>query len=268
MVTIMHTACIILSRRCFQNETSFLKARLFLLLFMTPFIHSAQVPAIDMVLVQGGTFRMGSAQWAHDEQPVHEVQLDDFYIGRYEVTQAQWYAVMQGDTNKCYFQGCDGCPVERVSWYNVQDFIRRLNELTNLNYRLPTEAEWEYAARGGISSKKYKYSGSNNDVTVAWKVGRSDLSTHPAGQKAPNELGIYDMTGNVFEWCSDWYAPGWYAISGKANPSGPYTGTCKVIRGGSWFYDSAGLRNTDRECANPDFRYGYIGFRLCRSAAR
>lgn len=241
---------------------------LFLAFFLMPFIHSAQVPEVDMVFVKGGTFRMGCTQWARDEQPVHEVLLDDYYIGRFEVTQAQWYMVMSGDTNKCYFQGCDDCPVERVSWYNVQDFIRRLNELTNLNYRLPTEAEWEYAARGGVRSKKFKYSGSNNDIAVAWKVGRSDLRTHPVGQKAPNELGIYDMTGNVFEWCSDWYATGWYGVSGKENPTGPAVGTSKVMRGGCWFYDSAGLRNTDRECANPDYRYGYIGFRLCRTASK
>jgi formylglycine-generating enzyme required for sulfatase activity len=226
----------------------------------------AQAPDIEMVFVKGGKFRMGATSGSEDEQPVHEVILNDYYIGKFEITQMQWKTVMAGDTNKCYFEGCDSCPVERVSWYNVQEFIAKLNELTGKNYRLPTEAEWEFAARGGLLSKGFKYSGSNTDLLVAWKVGRSGLRTHPVGQKKPNELGIYDMSGNVFEWCSDWYLSNWYEVSGKYSPVGPLEGTFKVIRGGSWFYDSEGLRSTDRRSANPDFRYGYIGFRLCRPA--
>ena len=158
-------------------------------------------------------------------------------------------------------------PVERVSWYNIQEFINKLNSKTKMNFRLPTEAEWEYAARGGSLSKKYKYSGSNADVSVAWKVGISNAMTHPVGLKKPNELGLYDMTGNVFEWCADWYSPTWYLVSPRDNPTGPAEGNYRVIRGGSWFYDYAGLRVSDRESANPTFRYGYVGFRLCRFAA-
>ena len=136
-----------------------------------------------------------------------------------------------------------------------------------MNFRLPSEAEWEFAARGGMYSKGYKYSGSNTDSEVAWKVGNSGSRTHPVGRKKPNELGIYDMTGNVFEWCADWYAPAWYKVTTENNPTGPVEGVHRIIRGGSWFYDHAGLLSADRESANPSFRYGYIGFRLCRSAA-
>ena len=227
---------------------------------------TAQDIPVEMVFVQGGTFKMGSNFGVVDEQPVHEVTVGDFYIGKYEVTQQQWHMIMDQDTNKCYFEGCDSCPVERVSWYNVKEYIDKLNEKTRMNYRLPTEAEWEYAARGGSLSKGYKFSGSNAEVTVAWKVGNSHAMTHPVGRKKPNELAIYDMTGNVFEWCSDWYSQTWYQISPKDNPTGPPEGMHRVIRGGSWFYDNTGLRVTDRASANPSYRYGYVGFRLCRSA--
>ncbi|MCX6267929.1 MAG: SUMF1/EgtB/PvdO family nonheme iron enzyme [Bacteroidetes bacterium] len=225
---------------------------------------SAQDLNPDMVFVQGGKFRMGSNLGGKDERPIHDVVLHDFYIGKYEITQQQWRLIMSQDTSKCYFEKCDSCPVERVSWFNVHEFIGKLNEQTGLNYRLPTEAEWEYASSGGSLSKGCKFSGSNADVSVAWKVGNSQAKTHPVGHKKANELGIYDMSGNVFEWCSDWYSSSWYEVSPKENPTGPVQGTFRVIRGGSWFYDHAGLRVTDRESANPEFRYGYIGFRLSR----
>ena len=226
----------------------------------------AQVETPGMVLVQGGKFKMGSAIRTSDEQPVHEVVLDDFYIGRYEVTQREWRQIMDRDTNRCYFEGCDRCPVERISWYNACEYISGLNKKTGMNYRLPTEAEWEFAARGGLLSKGYKFSGSNADTAVAWKVGNSDLKTHPVGGKKANELGIFDMTGNVAEWCADWYGEEWYHVSPAVNPTGPAEGVCRVMRGGSWYYDHLGLCSTDRECGNPTFRYGYVGFRLCRSA--
>lgn len=225
----------------------------------------AQETNHDMVFVQGGKFKMGSKIGGSDEKPVHEIVLDDFYIGRFEVTQIQWRQLMDNDTSTCYFEGCDSCPVERVSWYNVREYIRKLNEKTRMNYRLPTEAEWEFAARGGMLSRGYKYSGSNSDSLVAWKVGNSDAKTHLVGHKKPNELGVYDMSGNVFEWCADWYAPEWYRFSPVHNPKGPVEGVFRIIRGGSWFYDNSGLLTTDRESANPSYRYGYIGFRLCRS---
>ncbi len=247
-----------------------------ILVLAVPFIH-AQMTEPEMVFVKGGKFKMGTVTGGGDDQPVHDVVLDDFYIGKFEVTQQQWRTIMDQDTNKCYFEGCDSCPVERVSWYNVLEYIAKLNDTLKTNYRLPTEAEWEYAARGGTLSKGYKYSGSNSDEGVAWKVrssnamthpdGKKQSKTHPVGLKKPNELGIYDMTGNVFEWCNDWYSSSWYKISPKKGPEGPSEGTFKVIRGGSWFFDHAGLRTTDRESANPSYRYGYIGFRLCRSAS-
>ncbi|MEI7725812.1 MAG: formylglycine-generating enzyme family protein [Bacteroidota bacterium] len=231
-------------------------------------LHFVMAQNPDMVSVQGGTFKMGSNLGGDDERPVHLVVLDDYFIGKFEVTQLQWRLIMDEDTNKCYFTGCDSCPVERVGWYNVMEYIEKLNKKTQMNYRLPTEAEWEYAARGGSLSKGYKYSGSNSDVSVAWKVGISMMRTHPVGRKKPNELGIYDMSGNVFEWCADWYSPTWYEFAPTNNPTGPVTGSFRVMRGGSWFYDYAGLRVTDRESANPSYRYGYVGFRLCQSAAK
>jgi formylglycine-generating enzyme required for sulfatase activity len=226
----------------------------------------AQEPDPEMVFVKGGKFKMGSNLGVKDEQPVHDVFLDDFYIGKFEITQEQWKWIMADDTNKRFFEGCGICPVERVSWYNVMEFIEKLNRKTGLNYRLPTEAEWEYAAKGGALSKGYKYSGSNSIDSIAWKDGNSGNTVHPVGRKKPNELGIFDMTGNIFELCSDWYSPTWYQVSGKVNPTGPAVGNARVMRGGSWFHDHTGLRVTERESGNPTFRYGYVGFRLCRSA--
>ena len=237
-----------------------------LLIACLSFFAGAQEASPEMVFVQGGKFKMGSNLGVKDEQPVHEVILDDFYIGKYEITQEQWKWIMTDDTNKRFFEGCGICPVERVNWYNVMEFIEKLNQKTGLSYRLPTEAEWEYAAKGGALSKGYKYSGSNSIDSVAWKDGNSGGTVHPVGRKKPNELGIHDMTGNVFEWCSDWYSPTWYQFSEKENPRGPYEGTFRVMRGGSWFHDNTGLRVTARESGNPAFRYGYVGFRLCRSA--
>jgi formylglycine-generating enzyme required for sulfatase activity len=236
------------------------------LCFLFAHVLIAQGADPEMVFVRGGKFKMGSVVGGSDEQPVHEVILDDFYIGRFEVTQRQWRLIMDSDTNRFYFEVCDSCPAERISWNDVQRYIGKLNEKTKKNYRLPTEAEWEFAAKGGLLSKDYKYSGSNTDTAVAWKVGNSDAMTHPVGRKKPNELGVYDMTGNVFEWCADWYDPAWYAVAPLRNPAGPPQGTFRTVRGGSWFYDFAGLITSDRESANPSFRYGYIGFRLCRSA--
>jgi formylglycine-generating enzyme required for sulfatase activity len=226
----------------------------------------AQAPEPSMIFVSGGTFRMGSNFGGHDEMPVHEVSLADFYIGKFEVTQAEWDAIFPNDVNIRYFEGCDSCPVERESWNSVQKFIYRLNEMTGKHYRLPTEAEWEYAARGGAYSNGYKYAGSNKADSVAWTDGNSNNRVHPVGKKKPNELGLYDMSGNVFEWCSDWYDEEYYKTSPKHDPTGPETGEKKVMRGGSWFFDRAGIRVSDRDSGNPVFRYGYVGFRLCLSA--
>lgn len=161
----------------------------------------------ETVLVTGGSYKMGQGSLVESERPAHTVNLASFYIGKYEVTQREYASVMGAGGMENFFPGCDSCPVERVSWFHVQDYLKRLNELTGMHFRLPTEAEWEYAARGGAHSKGYKYSGSNAPQSVGWTVGFSNSKTHPVGQKKPNELGIYDMTGNVFEWCSDYYSP-------------------------------------------------------------
>ena len=199
----------------------------------------------NMVWVDGGTFRMGatSEQGSEisDEKPVHSVTLSGYYIGKTEVTQALWQAVM--GSNPSYFEG-DDLPVEQVSWDDCQEFIRKLNSLTGQNFRLPTEAEWEFACRGGNNSRGYKYSGSNYIDNVAWYDGNSGDKTHPVATKSPNELGIYDMSGNVWEWCADWY--GDYSSGRQTNPKGPYGGSRRVYRGGCWFSYAGGCRSSFR----------------------
>jgi formylglycine-generating enzyme required for sulfatase activity len=217
----------------------------------------------DMVLVEGGTFTMGytveqGSDYYDDEKPAHRVTLSGFYISKYEVTQAQWREVM--GSNPSYFKNCDNCPVEQVSWNEVQEFIRKLNQMTGKNYRLPTEAEWEYAARGGNKSRGYKYSGSNNIDQVAWHNGNSGRKTHPIGQKQPNELGLFDMSGNVWEWCSDW--SGAYGSASQTNPKGPTSGSSRVNRGGSWFNFSQLCRVSLRSSRAPGNRDSFLGFRV------
>ncbi|ATR91526.1 sulfatase-modifying factor protein [Porphyromonas gingivalis] len=215
---------------------------------------------IEMVYVQGGIFMMGNNVGGDsDESPVHMVTLSDFYIGKTEVTQAQWKAVM--GNNQSLFIG-DDLPAERVSWNDVQLFLKRLNQLTGKQYRLPTEAEWEYAARGGQKSKAYKYAGSDNIDQVAWWEGNSDGKTHLVATKAPNELGLYDMTGNVWEWCNDFYANNYYINSPDTNPTGPDTGNGRVLRGGSYGVPAKECRSTNRNKGNPDSREPFLGFRL------
>lgn len=214
-----------------------------------------------MVLVKGGTFQMGDANGGSDEKPVHSVSLNNFYLGKTEVTQAQWQAVM--GSNPSSFNNCDQCPVESVSWDDAQEFIKKLNAKTGKTYRLPTEAEWEYAARGGKSAT-YTYAGSNTVDEVAWYSSNSGYKTHPVGEKKANELGLYDMSGNVWEWCQDWYADDYYAKSPSSNPPGPTTGSLRVIRGGSWNVNPAYLRVAFRGYGTPDRRDDGIGFRLAR----
>ena len=214
-----------------------------------------------MVLVKGGIFQMGDANGESDEKPVHSVSLNNFYMGKTEVTQAQWQAIM--GSNPSSFKNCDQCPVESVSWNDVQEFIKKLNAKTGKTYRLPTEAEWEYAARGGKSST-YTYAGSNTVDEVAWYSSNSGSKTHPVGEKKANELGLYDMSGNVWEWCQDWYADDYYAKSPSSNPPGPTTGSGRVCRGGSWYYYPAVLRVALRYGYAPSFRNYSIGFRLAR----
>ena len=221
----------------------------------------------NMVYVSGGTFTMGgtSEQGSdadNDEKPTHSVTLSSYYICKYEVTQALWRAVM--GSNPSYFKG-DNLPVEYVSWNDCQTFISRLNSYTGRNFRLPTEAEWEFAARGGNYSRHYKYSGSNYIGDVAWSGDNSSSSsrTHPVGTKQPNELGLYDMSGNVWEWCSDWY--GSYSSYSQSNPTGPNSGSHRVNRGGSWCHYARNCRSSYR-CDNaPGDRYGNLGLRLALS---
>ena len=210
----------------------------------------------EMVFVKGGTFQMGSNEYIM-EKPIHSVTVSDFYIGKYEVTQKQWRDIM--GTNPSYNKNCDNCPVERVSWNDVQDFIKKLNAKTGKNYRLPTEAEWEYAARGGQS---YKYAGSDNIGSVAWNEYNSGWKIHPVGQKSPNGYGLYDMSGNVCEWCSDWYDSDYYENSPQYNPKGASSGSYRVLRGGSFGSEPADCSVASRYSHTPTDRHNYIGFRL------
>ncbi len=230
-------------------------------LVLSPF--SVNGVSFEMKRVEAGTFRMGATpemeyQW-DDEKPVHQVTLtNNYYIGKFEVTQALWQAVM--GNNPSGFKD-DNLPVEFVSWNDCQEFIGKLNRLTGKNFRLPTEAEWEYAARGGNKSQGYQYSGSNNLPDVAWYYENSGNKTHPVGTKQPNELGIYDMSGNVLEWCQDW--KGNYNSSAQTNPKGPVSGSDRVLRGGSWDSSAVFCRSLCRSIGLP---YGCsVGFRLCLS---
>ena len=215
--------------------------------------------SFKMVKVGGGTFQMGSndSEAYSNEKPVHSVTLSDYYIGETEVTQALWMAVMGNNPSK--WKG-DNLPVEQVSWDECRTFIGKLNSLTGKNFRLPTEAEWEYAARGGRKSNGYKYSGSNTLGNVAWYTDNSGSQTHSVKAKQANELGLYDMSGNVWERCQDWF--GSYSSGSQTNPTGPTTGSGRVIRGGSWSGDAGYCRVSGRYSIAPDNRDGYLGLRL------
>jgi hypothetical protein len=215
------------------------------------------------IFVQGGSFVMGCTgeqkDCDGDELPPHRVTLSDYYIGETEVTQAQWRAVM--GEGSIINKGCDQCPIESVSWNSVQVFINKLNTMsTGMYYRLPTEAEWEYAARGGKRSMGYLYSGSNDLDDVAWYNGNPEDRTQPVRQLQPNELGLYDMSGNVWEWCADWYDN--YPSVDQINPTGPDRRTTRVIRGGAWYGEDADCRVSFRDDEKPDNSFNVLGFRL------
>ena len=219
----------------------------------------------NMVYVSGGTFTMGATSEQgsdayNDEKPVHSVTLSSFYICKYEVTQALWNAVM--GSNPSNWKG-DDLPVETVSRDDCQTFIRKLNALTGKNFRLPTEAEWEFAARGGNNSRGYKYAGSNNIETVAWYQGNSGNKTHVVGTKSPNELGLYDMSGNVWEWCQDRY--GSYSGASQTNPTGASSGSNRVLRGGCCGRSAWYCRSSLRIIGTPDGRNDGFGLRLVLS---
>ena len=219
--------------------------------------------SFNMVYVDGGTFTMGATDVQGepvayaDERPTHSVNLSSYYIGQTEVTQALWQAVMDGNPSE--YEG-DDLPVANVSWDDCQEFIRKLNQLTGHTFRLPTEAEWEYAARGGSKSQNYKYSGSNTIVDVAWYDGIFCRQPQAVGTKAPNELLLYDMSGNVNEWCLDWF--GEYSSSAQTNPTGPISGSRRVYRGGSYNSDAWQCRVSYRSSFETVFGRNDIGFRL------
>ncbi len=220
--------------------------------------------SFKMIKVDGGTFTMGcTAEQDSDcyssEKPAHIVTLSDYYIGETEVTQALWKAVM--GRNPSETKG-DDLPVENVSWNDCQKFLSKLNSMTGRTFRLPTEAEWEYAARGGKKSQGYKYSGSNNIDDVAWYDNNSS-KMHVVKDKQANELGLYDMSGNVLEWCSDWYDD--YGSSSQRDPKGPSTGSSRVLRGGSWFYFARHCRVSVRNHLRPNSRSTWDGLRLVMS---
>ena len=237
--------------------------------------------SFKMVEVEGGTFTMGATSEQgsdayRDEKQTHQVTLSTYYIGQTEVTQALWEAVMgKNVTQIAKENNWSTCgvgpdyPMYYISWNDCQEFIQKLNQLTGKTFRLPTEAEWEYAARGGNKSKGYKYAGSNTLSEVAW-YGYSDYNdknrtittetTMPVAQKAPNELGVYDMSGNVWEWCQDWY--GSYSSSSQTNPQGPSSGSRRVNRGGSWYYCAGHCRVSNRGDYLPTARGNFLGLRL------
>ena len=213
----------------------------------------------NMVYVSGGTFIMGGDE-SSDQTPTHSVTLSSYYICKYEVTQALWRAVMGSNPSK--FKG-DNLPVEQVSWNDCQTFINRLNSYTGRNFRLPTEAEWEFAARGGNYSRRYKYSGSNYIGDVAWYTDNSGNRTHPVGTKQANELGLYDMSGNVWEWCSDWY--GSYSSYSQSNPTGATSGFGRVERGGNWCGLARYCCSSHRSYYAPGNSFDDLGLRLVLS---
>ena len=221
----------------------------------------------DFVFVKGGTFEMGlpdssDIEGGEIEKPQHKVNLKSFFILRTPVTQALWFSVM--DTNPSIHKDCYTCPIENVSWFDAQKFIGKLNKLKKGHYRLPTEAEFEYAAGGGNKGHGLKYSGSDDINEVGWFGDNAGMNSHPVGQKKHNELELADMSGNVWEWCSDWFEMFYYKVSPSDNPWGPEKGVEKVLRGGCWLSLDEGCMVTSRGQLKPAFKNKFTGFRLVR----
>ena len=224
-----------------------------------------EVATHQMVLVKGGEFMMGDDNGLGNEKPAHKVVVSDFYIGKYEVTQKEWIDIM--GTNPSYFKGCDNCPVEYVSWDDVQEFLKKLNQKIGKTYRLPTEAEWEYACRAGtttpfntgnnLTTSQANYNGNINNPKGEYRE-----KTMPVGSFAPNALGLCDMHGNVWEWCGDWYDEKYYISSPHDNPKGPSTGSNRVVRGGGWSFNAQDCRSAYRFSSSLGRRNDSLGFRL------
>ncbi|HUU49733.1 MAG TPA: formylglycine-generating enzyme family protein [Nitrospinota bacterium] len=225
------------------------------------------ITGMEFVFVKGGCFEMGDTfgDGDSDERPVHTVCLDDFYMGKYEVTQGQWEILM--DSNPSYFKLGDDYPVDNVSWNDALEFIKKLNHKTGKAYRLPREAQWEYAARS--RGKRDKWPGTSSESELeeyVWYDKNSGERTHPVGQKRPNNLGLYDMGGNVWEWCFDWYHKDYYSKSPKKNPEGLDKGLFKGLRGGSMMFKSHFARASARTGFIPSSPHNYFfGFRLAHS---
>ena len=219
--------------------------------------------ASNMVRVEGGTFPMGSDDElaAADEAPIHSVTLSSFRMNKFTVTRKQWRVLMGTDPgwNSNYGIG-DDLPATHLSYVDCLAFLNKLNSLTDLTFRLPTEAQWEYAARGGKQSHSMRYSGSDNPNEVAWHQDNAGNVLHKPGILHPNELGLYDMSGNIWEWCSDWYAE--YSVSAQTDPIGPTIGSRRVVRGGSFSYEASYSRVTQRNNLSPDYHSFVTGFRL------
>lgn len=232
--------------------------------------------SFKMIAVEGGTFTMGATAEQtgaeSDESPTHQVTLSPYYIGETEVTQALWKAVTgysptaNGSSWSSSYGLGDSYPAYLISYDDVIAFITKLNGLTGMAFRMPTEAEWEYAARGGNKGKACLYSGSNTIGDVAWYSSNSGSATHPVATKSPNELGLYDMSGNLWEWCSDWY--GSYTSASQTDPAGPSTGSSRVLRGGSWYIIASNCRVAFRLNGSPSHRGTYSGVRLAFSSSR
>ena len=219
-------------------------------------------PTFEMIKVEGGRYIRGG------ETNSHQVELDGFHMGKNPVTQALWKAVMGVENDPAHFKG-DDRPVESISWHDTQEFLQKLNKITGKPYRLPTEAEWEYAACGGNQSEGYQYAGGNKLEEIAWYRENSYGETKSVGMKDPNELGLYDMSGQVWEWCQDWYDRNYYSQCQKkgkvVNPLGPESGTYRVQRGGGWLGPAEVCRVTARGAVDLTDRGDDIGFRLALS---
>lgn len=227
-----------------------------------PALDALAAQGIRLVRIPGGEFTMGSNDGEPDQAPEHSVKVRGFFLAATEVTQAQWQAIMKN--NPSQFPGCPDCPVEGISWTQATEYLTRLAALTKAAVRLPTEAEWEYAAGGGALHQPW--SGTTDEAALgehAWYAANAERKTHPVGTRAPNPLGIYDMSGNVWEWCADWHNDVFYRASGSDNPGGPPGGHAKILRGGSWINSSTGVRVTTRHRADPNLSdINLFGLRL------